>query len=101
MNIGKEGDDFFLDLHSILSPDDPIYNRISFIKADKIEMEEGIKLDKHEGRDGQRYSNIVYLYEEIYKNESGYEVHFLLDVDNELKYMTIVAEDIVVEEVES
>ena len=45
-------------------------------------------------------SNVIYLYEELYHTENGYEVHMMLTGRRDLRYLTIVCEEIEVQTIE-
>ncbi len=74
------------------------YIKIIFNNVQKIYREKGLVLRTKIEEDGELYSNCRYLYDELYKNEDGYEVHMLLWTPKALRYLTIQCENIAFED---
>jgi hypothetical protein len=69
-------------------PDDATpYRRVIFHKATVIEKEAGLRVQKLE-------SDTTFLYKEIYRTDTGYEVHMMFWMPKGLAYLTIACEDI-------
>ncbi|HHU53186.1 MAG TPA: DUF4085 family protein [Clostridiaceae bacterium] len=98
ISITQEGKDisFILRMDGIwdVSP----FVRIRFKNLLKLDKEEGLVINLLRDEDSQLYSNTYYLYEELYRISEGYEAHFLISSEEDLKYLTIVCEDIEIEE---
>jgi hypothetical protein len=77
-------------------PDDATpYRRVIFHKATVIEKEAGLRVQKLESDDEGFYrSNTTFLYKEIYRTDTGYEVHMMFWMPKGLAYLTIACEDI-------
>ena len=78
-------------------PDGTPYARVVFKNITLFEREKGIVIRKRMGQYGEWESNYVYLYNELYRTETGYEIHMLLS-GKELRYLTIGCEDVEVED---
>lgn len=74
------------------------YIKIIFKNVKKFEREKGFSIRTHKDADGEMGSNCVYLYDELYNIEDGYEVHMLLWTVKALRYLTIGCEDICFED---
>lgn len=76
-------------------PDDLTpYRRVIFINAKVIEKENGLKPTKCK-QDGIYFSNIRFLYHEIYEENGVYEAHMMFDSNRDLRYFTVKCNDIV------
>lgn len=73
------------------------YVRVVFKNISFIDREKGLVFRKKINEHGIWSSNIIYLYDELYRTESGYEVHMLLWTSRGLRYLTIGCEDIQLE----
>ncbi len=71
---------------------------INFKNVSEFEREEGLEINLLSDENGQPYSSTYYLYEELYKTSEGYEAHFLVSSDENLKYMTLACKDIEIED---
>jgi len=74
--------------------DDTPYIKIIFKNASQFNREKGFSLRLKLDTDGDLRTNCTYLYNELYHDESGYEVHMLLWTPKALRYLTICSEDI-------
>lgn len=74
------------------------YIKIIFKNIKKFEREKGFSIRIHTNEDGEFGSNCVYLYDELYRTEDGYEVHMLLWTIKALRYLTIGCETICFED---
>lgn len=70
------------------------YIKIIFKNIRQIDREKGFSLRPKFDADGDFRTNCTYLYDELYHDESGYEVHMLLCTPKALRYLTICSEDI-------
>lgn len=61
------------------------YAKVIFTNGKIIERDENLM-----------FENCIWLYDELYKTMNGYEVHMLF-MENELRYLTISCDDIVIE----
>lgn len=77
--------------------DGMLYIRVDFKKVSLFEKEKGLTIRKKVGPYGDWESNCVYLYNELYRTDTGYEIHMLLWVGGNLRYVTIGCEDVVFE----
>ncbi len=73
------------------------YCLVTFRGVTRYERERGLVIRKKMGSDGVFDSNVVYLYDELYKTDAGYEVHMLLTGKTELRYLTVACEKIEVQ----
>ncbi len=73
------------------------YCLVTFRGVTRYERERGLVIRKKMGSDGVFDSNVVYLYDELYKTDVGYEVHMLLTGKTELRYVTVECEKIEVQ----
>lgn len=73
------------------------YCLVTFRGVTRYEREKGLVIRKKMGSDGVFDSNVVYLYDELYKTDAGYEVHMLLTGTTELRYVTVACEEIEVQ----
>ena len=73
------------------------YCLVTFRGVTHYEREKGLVIRKKMGSDGVFDSNVVYLYDELYKTDAGYEVHMLLTGTTELRYVTVACEEIEVQ----
>lgn len=74
------------------------YIKIIFKNIKKFEREKGFSIRTHRNEDEEFGSNCVYLYDELYHTEDGYEVHMLLWTIKALRYLTIGCETICFED---
>lgn len=65
------------------------YIRVTFENCTFAELEEGTVLEVKEDENGDLISGCKFLYDEIYKNENGCEVHMMLKNGEELRYLTV------------
>lgn len=77
---------------------DTPYCRVIFQNVSRFEREKGIVIRTKYEESGEYSSNMIYLYNELYRIESGYEVHMLLAGRKEQRYLTVACEDIRLEE---
>lgn len=70
------------------------YIKITFKNIRQIDREKGFSLRPKLDADGDLRTSCTYLYDELYRNEGGYEVHMLLCTSKALRYLTICCEDI-------
>lgn len=70
------------------------YIKVIFKNVRQLEREKGFSLRPKLDADGDLRTNCTYLYDELYRVESGYEVHMLLWTSKALRYLTICCEDI-------
>ena len=73
------------------------YCLVTFRGVIHYDREKGLVIRKKMGSDGVFDSNVVYLYDELYKTDAGYEVHMLLTGKTELRYVTVACEEIEVQ----
>lgn len=74
------------------------YTRVTFVNGKILERDEALTFEtRFFEQDGVQYEAWCWwLYEELYRTESGYEAHMLLE-ENELCYLTIACSDILIE----
>jgi hypothetical protein len=97
LSIKKSGKNYvMLVRRDGLWPDDPTpYRKVVFHQAVVLEKEAGLRVHKLESdEDGFCYSNISFLYHEIYRTDTGYEAHMMFWVSKGLAYLTIACADI-------
>ena len=70
------------------------YIKIIFKNVRQFNREKGFSLRPKLSEDGDLRTNCTYLYDELYLDESGYEVHMLFWTPKALRYLTICSEDI-------
>jgi len=70
------------------------YIRIVFENVRQIDREKGFSLRPKPDADGDLRTNCTYLYDELYHDESGYEVHMLFWTPKALRNLTICSENI-------
>ena len=70
------------------------YIRIVFKNVRHIDREKGFSLRLKLDADGDLRTNCTYLYDELYRGESGYETHMMFWTPKALRYLTICSEDI-------
>ncbi len=70
------------------------YTKVIFKNVSRMEREKGFALRPKTNEQGELCSNCQYLYNELYRNLDGYEVHILLWTSKALRYLTICCEDI-------
>ena len=76
-------------------PDDTTpYIKIIFKNVHQFDREKGFSLRPKLDADGDLRTSCTYLYDELYRNEGGYEIHILLWTSKALRYLTICCEDI-------
>lgn len=73
------------------------YIRLRCKNVTLFEREKGLVIRKKMGQWEEWVSNCVYLYHELYRIGTGYEIHILLS-SRKLHYLTIGCEDVVVED---
>ena len=98
LSIKKAGTDVALCLRKDgMWPEGTPYIRVIFMNVTLFEREKGLVIRKRMGQHGEWESNYVYLYDELYRTDTGYEIHILL-TGKELRYLTIGCEDVVFED---
>ena len=70
------------------------YIKIIFKNVRQIDREKGFSLRPKLDADGDLRTSCTYLYDELYREEGGYEVHMLLCTSKALRYLMICCEDI-------
>lgn len=70
------------------------YIKIIFKNVQLFDREKGFALRPKVNECGELGTSCKYLYDELYRDESGYEVHMLLWTPKALRYLTICSEDI-------
>lgn len=70
------------------------YIKIIFKNVRQIDREKGFSLSPKLDADDDLRTRCTYLYDELYRDEGGYEVHMLLCTSKALRYLTICCEDI-------
>ncbi|MBE5931260.1 MAG: DUF4085 family protein [Lachnospiraceae bacterium] len=78
-------------------PDGTPYIRLRCKNVTLYEREKGLVIRKRMGQSEEWESNCVYLYHELYRAGTGYEIHLLL-TSRKLHYLTIGCEDVTVED---
>ncbi len=73
------------------------YCLVTFRGVTRYERERGLVIRKKMGSDGVLDSNVIYLYDELYRTDAGYEVHMLLTGKTALRYVTVACEKIEVQ----
>lgn len=74
------------------------YLRIIFKNVRQFEREKGIVLCPKLNEYGELGSSCKYLYDELYRNQDGYEIHMMFWTPKALRYLTIVCDDILFED---
>lgn len=70
-------------------PDDRTpYRKVIFKDAAVLERDKGINVRKHQ-YDNYYSSNVTFLYDEIYDQDDGFEIHMMFWVTNGLAYVTL------------
>lgn len=80
---------------------DTPYCRLIFKNVSRFEREKGLIIRTKQEEGGEYCSNVIYLYDELYRTENGYEVHMLLTGRKDLRYLTVVCEDIMLDGMET
>ncbi|MBR4861350.1 MAG: DUF4085 family protein [Firmicutes bacterium] len=75
-----------------------LYQKVIFQNVCFIDREKGLIFRKKRNENGFWESKNIYLYDELYRTEYGYEVHMLLWSVKGLRYLTIGCEDILFED---
>ena len=76
-------------------PDDTTpYIKIIFKNVQQFDREKGFSLRPKLDEDGDLRTDCIYLYDELYRTEDGYEVHMLFWTHKALRYLTICSEDV-------
>ncbi len=70
------------------------YIKIIFKNVSHLDREKGFALRPKFDKWGNLGTSCVYLYDELYQNEDGYEVHMLFWTSKALRYLTIRSKDI-------
>ena len=65
------------------------YCRVIFRNVSRFEREKGLVIRTKREDSGEISSNVIYLYDELYRTESGYEVHMMLTGRQDLRYLTV------------
>ncbi len=74
------------------------YTKVIFRKVWRYDREPGWHICPSAGDKGEWASNCQYLYDEIYRDPKGYEIHMMFWAADTLRYLTIGCEDIVIED---
>lgn len=99
LSLKKEGDDTVMYLRKGSGMDGVSpYTKVTFCNAVSVDREEGLAFAMGKDEDGMFTSDKVFLYDETYRTETGYEVHMLIQGTEDLYYMTIACSDICFEE---
>lgn len=90
LSLEQDGEDLVMtvDQYGVPFEGETPYARVTFTNAKILERDEGLTF----GGDNE----CIWLYEELYKTQSGYEAHMMLSVE-ELCYLTVDCDDIVIE----
>ena len=76
-------------------PDDTTpYSKIIFKNVQRFDREKGFSLRPKLDESGDLRTGCIYLYDELYQTEDGYEIHMLFWTRKALRYLTICSEDI-------
>lgn len=70
------------------------YIKIIFKNVWQFDREKGFSLRPKINEHGYLSTNCIYLYNELYRSENGYEIHMLLWTPTALRYLTICCEDL-------
>lgn len=70
------------------------YIKIIFQHVRQFDREKGFSLRPKVDAEGDLRTSCTYLYDELYHNKNGYEVHMLFWAPKALRYLTICSEDI-------
>ncbi len=94
--LKRSGKDVYLYLRKDEGWMEPMtpYIKVIFKNVSFIDREKGMVLRKRKNEDSEYTSNYTYLYDELYRTKTGYEVHMLLWSFKHLRYLTIGCEDI-------
>lgn len=95
VKIAEENVEMYLRTGDETSEGTP-YSKVVFHKGCLLEVDP-LEFEKEQDEFGVYRSGCKYLFEEVYRTESGYEAHFLFKADNQLGYLTIGCEDITFE----
>ena len=74
------------------------YIKIIFRNVRKYEREKGFALRLKENAFGELETSCKYLYDELYRNEDGYEINMMFWTPKTLRYVTITCNDILFED---
>ena len=88
LSIKKKGTDVEMFLRDGGFMETP-YCRVIFRNVSLFEREKGLVIRTKREDSGEIGSNVIYLYEELYCTESGYEVHMMLTGRRNLRYLTV------------
>ena len=80
---------------------DTPYCRLIIKNVSRLEREKGLIIRTKQEEGGEYSSNVIYLYDELYRTENGYEVHMLLTGRKDLRYLTVVCEDVMLDGMET
>lgn len=78
-------------------PDRTPYEKVVFRNISRMEREPGFVIRARQDHHGNWTSGCQYLYEELYRTDTGYEIRILLWTRKSLRYLTIWCEDILLE----
>ena len=99
LSLKEEGDDTVMYLRKGSGMDGVSpYTKVTFCNAVSVDREEGLAFAMGKDEDGMFTSDKVFLYDETYRTETGYEVHMLIQGTEDLYYMTIACGEIFYEE---
>ena len=70
------------------------YIKVIFKNVRQLDREKGFSLRPRLDEHGELATRCIYLYDELYRNEDGYEVHMLFWTPKSPRYLTIHCEDI-------
>lgn len=100
LSLTQSGEDLVMTVETYGVPfeGESPYTRVTFTNGKIIERDENLTFETRlfELNGVQCKSQCSWLYDELYKTESGYEAHMLI-ADKSLGYLTIACDDIVIE----
>lgn len=70
------------------------YIRITFQNVQRYEREKGFALRPKPDASGAMGTSCKYLYDELYRNEYGYEIHMMFWTPKTLRYLTVCCENV-------
>lgn len=95
LSLRKKGNDCVMDLQKggTWSDDKGRYRTLVFKNAQIIEKDSGITTRKRRDEYGV-WTNTSFLYYELYKSDSGYEIHIMFWAGTGLAYLTLTCSDV-------
>ena len=70
------------------------YIKVTFKNVQRFDREKGFSLRPKLNENGDLRTGCIYLYDELYRIQNGYEVHMLFWTPKALRYLTICSEDV-------